>query len=125
MHHRLRGVEMKLERHVGGLSVERKVSYLLKRGWQRQDGGWLSPVPVTDPAPLKWALHHQLTEDLSAGLAAFGWRVVEYSPRGYARLEDPLRGEHCSLPEALRRQARREKRLVRDFTVKLFLAASR
>jgi hypothetical protein len=114
---------MRLERHVGGLSIQRKVDYLLKRGWRRQDGVWLSPVPVTDPVSIKWAVHHQLTHDLATGLSAFGWKTVDYSDRGYARLEDPMNGERCSLPEALRRQARRHKRPVRELTRALFLAA--
>lgn len=113
---------MKLERHVGGLSIAKKVGYLLERGWQRVSGQWLSPVPVTDPVPLAKAVHHQLTEDLTRSLAPYGWTVVDYSDRGYARLRDPVAGDLCSLPAALRRQARREKRLVREFTVALFAA---
>jgi hypothetical protein len=116
---------VKLERHVGGLSIARKVDYLLKSGWLKTDGGlWQSPVPVTDPVSLKWAVHHQLTRDLVDGLARLGWKVIDYSERGYARLEDPLKGDTCALPAALRRQARRQKVLVRDLTVGLFDAAT-
>jgi len=114
---------MKLERHVGGLSVSKKVAYLEARGWRRSEGSWLSPIPVTDPVPLSKAVHHQLTQDLTSALSSWGWRVAEYSDRGYARLEDPIAGDRCALPAALRRQARRERKLVRDFTRALFASA--
>jgi len=116
---------LKLERHVGGLSIAKKVAYLAHRGWRREAGGhWQSPVPVTDPVPLAKAIHHQLTEDLTRALSAFGWKVVDFTDRGYARLEDPVRGDRCSLPAALRRQARRERRPVRELTVALFVSAA-
>jgi hypothetical protein len=68
-------------------------------------------------------VHHQLTHDLVKALGASGWKVLGYSPRGYVKLEDPLGDKPCSLPAALRRQARREKRLVGELTYSLFLAA--
>jgi hypothetical protein len=64
-----------------------------------------------------------LTIDLCAGLRARGWKVVGYSARGYAQLEDPRDQTQCSLPLALRRQARREQCPVREFTYALFLGA--
>ncbi len=114
---------MKLERHVGGLSKQRKEDYLRRRAWREEDGAWLANVTAALPLPLKKAVHHQLTQDLARGLAPFGWRVVAYSERGYAKLEDPADASLCSLPAALRRQARREKQLVADFTYSLFLKA--
>jgi hypothetical protein len=50
--------------------------------------------------------------------------VVGYSERGYAKLRDG-RGEvdDCSLPKALRVQARREKRLVGELTYSFFLGS--
>src|SRR3712207_9323347 len=33
---------VKLERHVGGLSLVRKANYLRARGWREDDGGWRS-----------------------------------------------------------------------------------
>lgn len=114
---------MKLERHVGGLSRARKVHYLLERGWREEDGSWQSAAPDSDPLPLNKAVHHQLTQDLGKALGASGWKVVGYSPRGYARMEDPSGLKQCSLPAALRRQARREKRPVGELTYSLFLAA--
>ena len=114
---------MKLERHIGGLSLSRKVNYLVGRQWREQDGGWLSPIPGSDPLPIKWAVHQQLTHDLARGLSAWGWKVAGYSQRGYAQMEDPLNLKHCSLPAALRRQARRDGRRVGELTYSLFLAA--
>jgi hypothetical protein len=115
---------VRLERHVGGLSRERRTKYLRERGWSEETGQWRSPeVLGYGRLPLSKALHHQLTADLSAGLALSGWTVESYSDRGYARMVDPLGGSTCSLPAALRRQARREKRLVGEFTYALFLGA--
>src|ERR1700681_3348691 len=105
------------------MAIEKKVAYLEARGWRRDGSRWLNPVPMTDPVNLKWAVHHQLTEDLASGLAAYGWKGVEYSDRGYARLLDRVTGDSCALPEALRRQARREKHLVRPFTIDIFAKA--
>lgn len=114
---------MKLERHVGGLSIQRKEQYLSSAGWRETPNGWLSEQPDTEPLPLNKAVHHQLTSDLSQALGASGWKVVGYSQRGYARLEDALNGKQCSLPAALRTQARREGRPVGQLTYSLFLAA--
>ena len=114
---------MRLERHVGGLSLARKTNYLLARGWRTEEGSWLSSEPDSDPLPIKKAVHHQLTQDLARALGASGWKIVGYSPRGYAQMEDPLGLKRCSLPAALRRQARREKRPVGELTYSLFLAA--
>ncbi|MHB8876429.1 MAG: hypothetical protein ACYC8T_22270 [Myxococcaceae bacterium] len=114
---------MKLERHVGGLSNARKVEYLLRRGWREEDGHWSCERLGLGPIPVKKAVHHQLTEDLSRALVVSGWAVLGYSERGYAQLKDPLNGRSCSLPAALRRQARREKRPVGELTYALFLAA--
>ncbi len=114
---------MRLERHVGGLSIARKHSYLRGSGWSQADAGWLSPAPDTEPLPLNKAVHHQLTQDLSAALASNGWKVTGYSPRGYARMQHGAEEKTCSLPAALRRQARLEGRPVGQLTYSLFLAA--
>jgi hypothetical protein len=112
---------VKLERHVGGLSQARRVNYLLARGWVSTERGWSnSRFP---PLPLAKAVHHQLTDDLSRALGASGWQVIGYSERGYVSLRDGERGKPCSLPKALRTQARREKRPVAELTYALFLAA--
>jgi len=99
------------------------VGYLERRGWRETDGKWLNPTPASEPESLDRALHHQLTADLTSALAVQGWKVVGYSARGYAQLEDPLDASRCSLPAALRRQARREGRPVAQLTYSLFLAA--
>ena len=114
---------MRLERHVGGLSVARKEKYLTGSGWRRDEDRWLGPTPDTEPLPINKAVHHQLTRDLSQALGAFGWKVVGYSQRGYARMQDPSDESLCSLPAALRKQARREGRPVGQLTYSLFLAA--
>ncbi len=114
---------MRLERHVGGLGLARKVNYLQRRGWLEVEGKWQSPVPDSEPQALSRAVHHQLTQDLAAALGAHGWKIAGYSPRGYAQMEDPVDLTRCSLPAALRRQARREKRPVGELTYSLFLAA--
>ena len=114
---------MKLESHVGGLSIARKEKYLAGSGWKKGEGAWSSPQPDTERLPLNKAVHHQLTHDLSSALAASGWKVAGYSQRGYARMEDPTDASQCSLPAALRRQARREGRPVGQLTYSLFLAA--
>ena len=114
---------MRLERHVGGLGKARKEKYLFGRGWSQQDGAWVSTVPDSEPQTLNKALHHQLTHDLGKALEAHGWKIIGYSPSGYAQLTDPLGLKPCSLPAALRRQARREKRPVAELTYSLFLAA--
>ncbi len=113
---------MRLERHVGGLSIARKEKYLTGSGWTKTEKGWSSPAPDTEPLPLNKALHHQLTQDLSTALCALGWKVVGYSMRGYARMQD-TDASQCSLPAALRKQARREGRPVAQLTYSLFLAA--
>jgi len=113
---------VKLERHVGGLSVARKETYLTGKGWRLSDDGWRSAVPDTEPLKLSKAVHHQLTKDLTDAMVRLGWKVVGYSPRGYVKLEDSD-GSPCSLPKALRTQARREKRPVGELTYSLFLAA--
>ncbi|MCI0573771.1 MAG: hypothetical protein L0Y66_23795 [Myxococcaceae bacterium] len=112
---------MKLERHVGGLSLARKASYLRARGWREEEGGWSSAV--FGLLPMAKALHHQLTDDLSQALCRLGWQVVGFSERGYVQMRDGERGKPCSLPKALRTQARREKRPVAELTYSLFLAA--
>lgn len=114
---------MKLERHVGGLSLARKANYLQRRGWRELEGGWSHAELQAAPIPIKKAAHHQLTRDLGKALSATGWKVVGYSKLGYAQMEDPLGLKRCSLPSALRRQARREKRAVAELTYTLFLAA--
>ncbi len=114
---------MRLERHVGGLSIARKEKYLIASGWRKEDRGWCSPNPDTEPLPLNRAVHHQLTYDLSQALGASGWKVVGYSQRGYARMQEPSSTSLCSLPAALRKQARLEGRPVGQLTYSLFLAA--
>jgi hypothetical protein len=112
---------MKLERHVGGLSLARKANYLRARGWREEEGGWSSEI--FGLLPMAKALHHQLTDDLSQALRERGWQVLGFSERGYVRMRDGERGKPCSLPKALRTQARREKRPVAELTYELFLAA--
>jgi hypothetical protein len=112
---------MKLERHVGGLSLARKANYLRARGWREVEGDWTSDL--FGAHPLAKALHHQLTDDLSQALRRLGWQVLGYSERGYVSLRDGERGRPCSLPKALRIQARREGRPVAELTYSLFLAA--
>ena len=114
---------MKLERHVGGLSLARKEKYLTASRWLKAGPLWQSPLPEAEPVPLAKALHHQLTADLTQALGATGWKVVDYSDRGYARLSDPKDRSTCSLPAALRRQARREGKPVAELTYVFFLAA--
>ncbi|HEY1089111.1 MAG TPA: hypothetical protein VGE37_15505 [Archangium sp.] len=114
---------MRLERHVGGLSLERKRTYLREAGWREEEDAWRGPGPDAEAWPLARAIHHQLTADLSAALLARGWKVLDYSPRGYVKLGDPTDGSSCSLPAALRRQARRDGCPVRELTYGLFLAA--
>ncbi len=114
---------MRLERHIGGLSAERKLQYLRDSGWKEQGGKWSGPAVDAEAFPLARALHHQLTADLSAALGSRGWKVVEYSQRGYAKLSDPKDESLCSLPGALRRQARRDGCPVRELTYSLFLAS--
>ena len=113
---------MRLERHVGGLGKARQKNYLEARGWGLDDGKWTSPRHE-DPVAMSRALHIQLTQDIAGGLAPNGWTIDGYSPRGYARMRDPIDGDTCSLPAALRRQARRERRKVAELTYSLFLAA--
>ncbi len=112
---------MKLERHVGGLSLARKANYLRARGWHEEEGGWSSEI--FGLLPMAKAIHHQLTDDLSQALRERGWQVLGFSERGYVRMRDGERGKPCSLPKALRTQARREKRPVAELTYELFLAA--
>ena len=114
---------MRLERHVGGLSAERKVKYLRESGWKEEAGKWTGLTPDSEAFPLSRALHHQLTADLSLALGKWGWKVGDYSQRGYAKLIDPKDESTCSLPAALRRQARRDGCPVRELTYSLFLAA--
>jgi hypothetical protein len=113
---------VKLERHVGGLSLARKAHYLRARGWREEEkGSWSNDILGLHPTAK--ALHHQLTDDLSQALRQRGWQVLGYSERGYVQLRDGERGKPCSLPKALRTQARREKRPVAELTYSLFLAA--
>ena len=114
---------MRLERHIGGMGKARQVNYLQRRGWSETETGWSCERLLAENERLSRALHHQLTEDLCHALAPQGWKVVDYSARGYAQLRDPQTGELCSLPKALRRQARRENRKVADLTYALFLAS--
>jgi hypothetical protein len=117
---------MKLVRHVGALSKVKQHGYLTARGWREEKPGlWSCARLEVTPIRLSRAMHHQLTDDLCEALAAFGWKVKGYSLKGYAQLEDPLKGETCTLPEALRRQARRHKVKVSPFTRALFEAATR
>ena len=111
---------MKLERHVGGLSLVRKNNYL-PQGWREDEGGWSSEIFGLHP--MAKAVHHQLTDDLSQALRKRGWQVVGFSERGYVKMRDGEQGKPCSLPKALRTQARREKRPVAELTYELFLAA--
>lgn len=113
---------MRLERHVGGLSKVRQQRYLVARGWRLTGEGWRCERHLDLAFKPSRALHHQLTEDLSNGLIALGWKISGYSPRGYVQLRD-VDGTLCPLPRALRVQARREKRPVRELTYSLFLAA--
>jgi hypothetical protein len=113
---------MRLERHVGGLGRARTEGYLRERGWVEAEGAWRSTVAAAEPVSMKRALHHQLTADLSDALSVFGWKVVGYSPRGYVSLEDPKDASRCSLPAALRRQARRQHCPVGELTYSLFLS---
>ena len=108
---------------MGGLSRARKEKYLRGSGWREEDGKWLSPAPDSEPLLINKAVHHQLTHDLGKALGSSGWKIVGYSPRGYAQMKDPVGEKVCSLPAALRKQARREKRLVGELTYSLFLAA--
>jgi hypothetical protein len=112
---------MKLERHVGGLSLARKARYLNARGWRAEDGKWANEN--FGIFPINKAIHHQLTEDLTQALRRVGWQVEGYSERGYVKLRDPQGGRPCSLPKALRTQAKRERQKVGDFTYSLFLDA--
>lgn len=112
---------MKLERHVGGLSRARKANYLQARGWREEEGHWVHDSFGVHP--LAKAVHHQLTLDLSEALRRVGWEVLGYSERGYVQLRDGARGRPCSLPKALRTQARREGQPVAQLTYTLFLAA--
>lgn len=112
---------MKLERHVGGLSRVRKANYLRARGWREEEDGWFSEI--FGLLPMAKALHHQLTDDLSQALRERGWQVLGFSERGYVQMRDGERGKPCSLPKALRTQARREKRPVAELTYAMFLAA--
>lgn len=114
---------MRLERHVGGLSLARKLEYLAEAGWTKVAASWRPPDPDAETFPLARAVHHQLTADLCAALAPFGWKVSGYSERGYAKLVDPRDASECSLPAALRREARRRQVPVRELTYSLFLAA--
>lgn len=95
------------------------MSYLERRGWSVIDGKWLGPHDAAEGCTLSRALHHQLTADLSAAL---GWKILDYSPRGYVTLEDPVDHSACTLPSALRRQARREGQPVKELTYTLFLS---
>jgi hypothetical protein len=99
------------------------MEYLARRGWSQKEGAWSCAASALGPFPLKRAVHLQLTDDLCWALAPAGWKVVGYSPRGYAQLQDAGEARPCSLPAALRRQAKREGRPVADFSYSLFLAA--
>ena len=61
--------------------------------------------------------------DCAALAVSLGWQVVGFSERGYVQLRDGERGKPCSLPKALRIQARRERRPVAELTYSLFLSA--
>lgn len=117
------GLTMRLERHVGGLSKERKLTYLREAGWVLEKSAWRGPGLEAEAFPLARALHHQLTADLCAELAGRGWKIAGYSMRGYVQLLDPKDQTSCTLPAALRRQARRDGCPVRELTYGLFLNA--
>ena len=91
------------------------------RGWREEEDGWFSDI--FGLLPMAKAIHHQLTDDLSQALRERGWQVLGFSERGYVQMRDGERGKPCSLPKALRTQARREKRPVAELTYALFLAA--
>ncbi len=95
-----------------------------QRGWTSVEKGWQHERTLDEVYPRTRALHHQLTFDLTQALARWQWRVVGYSQRGYAQLEDGVTGESHALPSALRVEARRQGQPVRDFTYALFLAAA-
>lgn len=114
---------MRLERHVGGLSLARKTAYLRGSGWACEEGRWRCAALETEALPLSRALHHQLTVDLTAALVARGWAVEGYSPRGYARMRGKGAAKTCSVPAALRSEARRGAVKVAELTYSLFLAA--
>ncbi len=114
---------MRLERHVGGVGKARQENYLILRGWERGELGWACTRLMAEAQSLSRAFHHQLTEDLCRALSPQGWQVIDYSARGYARLKDPATGALCSLPKALRLQARREKRKTGELAYSYFLAA--
>jgi hypothetical protein len=114
---------VRLERHVGGLSLARKTAYLRGSGWTCDEGRWRSAALETEALALSRALHHQLTIDLTAALVARGWTVDGYSPRGYARMRAPGASKTCSVPAALRSEARRGAEKVAELTYSLFLAA--
>ena len=117
------GPAMRLERHVGGLSKERQLTYLREAGWVLEQNLWRGPGIEAEPFPLSRALHHQLTADLCAGLGTRGWKISGYSMRGYVQLIDPKDESTCALPAALRRQARRDGCPVGELTYGLFLNA--
>jgi len=102
----------------------RQANYLHLRGWEESESGWACARLMAEDQRLSRALHHQLTEDLCAALVALGWSIIDYSAKGYARLKDPLTGTPCTLPKALRLQAKREGRKVAELTYSLFLAAT-
>ncbi len=107
---------------MGGLSIARKQGYLRSRQWTESDGGqWTHPLHGEQK--LARAVHHQLTADLTEALSRLGWQVLGYSPRGYVKLTLGETQETCSLPKALRIQARTEGRKVAELTYSLFLAA--
>ena len=108
---------------MGGLSKARKRAYLLASGWVEEDEQWRAPGAEGEAFALGRAVHHQLTADLAKGLGTFGWTIGGYSQRGYARMIDPQDQSPCSLPGALRRQARRDGCPVGELTYGLFLAA--
>ena len=114
---------MRLERHVGGLSKERKLTYLREAGWLQEKNLWRGPGVEAEAFPLARALHHQLTADLCAALGTRGWKISGYSMRGYAQVVDPKDQSICAVPAALRRQARRDGCPVRELTYALFLDA--
>ncbi len=114
---------MRLERHVGGVGKARQENYLRLRGWQHGDEGWANQRLMAEAQTLSRAFHHQLTFDLCRSLGAHGWQVIDYSSRGYARLRDPETGALCTVPKALRAQARREQRKTGELAYSYFLAA--